>query len=241
MAHVFDVMASLSGQLNVLTGHYCNNTMLNCIESVPTFIAVTLDRNKRFTKLMDGEDIEIASIVISNTHDIFNPLYIVTATNVETPMVLKAPTVVTKGDKTGPAIATVVVLPKLIFNESTDIKDIVKILKETYFGLLNTDPNIKYKASDTMLQLGNDNDHDVVFVPTYDLTMLYAVYGFIHIYIKNYFEATSSEIVNIILGEDYDSNSKRALSDTLEKTCGSLSSLREAFGLGTLLSDAIYE
>ena len=241
MAHVFDVMASLSGQLNVLTGHYCNNTMLNCIESVPTFIAVTLDRNKRFTKLMDGEDIEIASIVISNTHDIFNPLYIVTATNVETPMVLKAPTVVTKGDKTGPAIATVVVLPKIIFNESTDIKDIVKILKETYFGLLNTDPNIKYKASDTMLQLGNDNDHDVVFVPTYDLTMLYAVYGFIHIYIKNYFEATSSEIVNIILGEDYDSNSKRALSDTLEKNCGSLSSLREAFGLGTLLSDAIYE
>lgn len=241
MAHVFDVMASLSGQLNVLTGHYCNNTMLNCIESVPTFIAVTLDRNKRFTKLMDGEDIEIASIIISNTHDIFNPLYIVTAINIETPMVLKAPTVVTKGEKTGPAIATIVVLPKLIFKESTDIKDIVKILKETYFELLNTDPNMKYKASDNMLKVGNDNDSDILFVPTYDLTMLYVVYGFIHIYIKNYFEATSSEIVDIILGEDYDNATKRSLSDTLEKNGGSLSSLREAFGWGSLLADAIYE
>lgn len=100
---------------------------------------------------------------------------------------------------------------------------------------------MKYKASDNMLKVGNDNDSDILFVPTYDLTMLYVVYGFIHIYIKNYFEATSSEIVDIILGEDYDNATKRSLSDTLEKNGGSLSSLREAFGWGSLLADAIYE
>ena len=240
MAHVFDIMGSLSGQLNVLTGHYCNRDLLNSIESVPTFIAVTLDRNKRFTTLTDGDDIEIDSIVISNTHDIFNPLYIVTASNIKSPIVLKAATIVTKNDKTGPAVAYIVVIPKFIFNESTDIKDIIGVLKKMYFDLLNTDTNMSFKASDKMLEIGNNNNNEL-FVPTYDLTMLYVVYGFIHIYIKNYFEASSLEIVNIILGEDYDRDSRINLSDTLERNCGKLSSLREAFGFGTLLSDALYE
>ncbi len=240
MAHIFDVMGSLSGQLNVLTGHYCNNLLLNCIESVPTFIAITLDRNKRFTTLTGGEDIEIDSIVISNTHDLFNPLYIVTATNIKSPTVLKAPTIVTKNDKTGPAIAYIVVIPKFIFKESTDIKDIIDVLKKMYFDLVNLDQNMTFKVTDTMLKLGNNNSEEL-FVPTYDLTMLYVAYGFIHIYIKNYFEASSLEIVNLILGEDYDETARSNLSDTLEKNCGNLSSLREAFGYGTLLSDALYE
>nr|DAK74549.1 MAG TPA: hypothetical protein [Caudoviricetes sp.] len=240
MAHVFDVMASLTGQLNVLTGHYCNNTMLNGMDTIPTFIAVALDRNKRFTDLKDDEDLDISSAIISNTHDIFNPLYVVTVINIKEPMVLKLPTNVVKGDQSGPAIATLVVLPRLIFDEDTDVKVIADILKKVYFGVLNTDPNMSFEVTDMMLSVGNKNDNKL-FIPTYDLTMLYVVYGFIYIYIKNYFNASSDDIVNIILGEDYDEASRSNLSCTLQKNASSISSLREAFGYGTILSDALYE
>ena len=240
MAHVFDIMASFTGQLNVLSSHYFDNMLLNDITSIPDFISIGLDRHLRFIAEKD-ETVDVDSLVLTSTHDIFNPLYIA-VTSSDKPAVLKLPTIVTKDDKTGPAVATLVVVPKAIFSlsQDLDIHYVVNTLKSIYFDIANMDPNLSYNLSDKMITVGNKNDSECkLYVPTYDLTILYSVYSFIHIYIKKYFEASSLDIAQILL-PDADNDAK-ILSMTFEKNCKSISSLRESFANGSILKDALYE
>jgi len=247
MAHIFDVMAKVNGQLNIISEHYFGiSDNLRSMPKVPSFLIVSINRSIDTQKnvLIDetkAPEIDIA--IRTNANDLYNPIYICVAENLAVPIVDKVPVMINTQNASGPGVGYVVIVPKKIFEQSTKIDEISKILKDMYFSILDFDPNMQYKAEPAIIRL---SESDKVRIMTYDITMIYAALGFVNINLRSWFSNNGSTVsathtVDAFTDKELSKSYKKRVAEVLDEFATDVPTLREGVGKGDMIRRALYE
>lgn len=236
MVHVFEIMSSLNGFLNVLYSHYLYNGVIRTI-GCPTFVSVAIGRaNKKITGSED-EDVEISLVSVVDTHDSFSPLYVAVADNPDAKYYIeKIPVMVNKADESGPGVGLLVVIPKNIFNMNFDVDEALKIMKNIYFDIANLDDNLEYEINDTLLYAGVSGDDSI---PIYDLTSALASIGCVYANAKSWFSGTTKDIIDLIFGEE-NQEINESIAFSIDKHCSKIGMIRDSIADGSLLYDSLF-
>ena len=155
MAHIFDVMGTVNGNLNLIFNHYQDKKVTLRTISAPDFLIVAICRaidTKDPNYILidpDAGDPEIVITMIGSTGDDFNPAYIAVAKNLKHPIIDRVPVMINHNDISGPGVAYIVIVPEALFENDTTIEESAKCLKELYFGLLEFDLVILDKIAST--------------------------------------------------------------------------------------------
>ena len=249
MAHIFDVMGTVNGNLNLIFNHYQDKKVTLRTISAPDFLIVAICRaidTKDPNYILidpDAGDPEIVITMIGSTGDDFNPAYIAVAKNLKHPIIDRVPVMINHNDISGPGVAYIVIVPEALFENDTTIEESAKCLKELYFGLLEFDPIMKFKVDAAMIRYSENTKYPV---PTYDLMMAYIALGCININLKSWYRETnkpiSSKYTLLAFNEgELDEGTSKNIIYTLEKHAIRISSLRDSLGDGSLLLHALYD
>ena len=197
MAHIFDVMSTINGQLNILAKDYSGRGKAHRLNAAPDFVTMVINRAVDIFPdlLKDPEkNVTIEKPTLGSTGDHFNPVYMAVVTNLTMPIVDKVPFMVHYKDAHGPGTAYVVVVPKDMFGEETDAVDVGFMLKKIYLGILNMDPEMDYSANTGIIVLHNNSQANV---STYDLTMMLVAVACININLRN-ITLNSIELLHLV-------------------------------------------
>lgn len=183
MAHIFDVMSTICGNLNSIYNQYDGKgSFVNKLPNVPNIVMVCANR-----ALDSNSNIATIDFTIrAKTGDPFSQVYLSIAEGIDNPVVDKVPFKYTdvKPENDGVGLAYIIIVPRKIFDENTTINEIARILKDIYFEILNFDHDMKYKAEPAILALA---DSDKVKIPTYDVMMIYIALGFANINLRSWY------------------------------------------------------
>lgn len=250
MAHIFDVMVALNGQMNVLSNHYLEKRgSVRTIEP-PKFLNVAISRaieNRPKEEVFtdpenDSPIINLTSMV--DTGDNFNPLYVCVAENIKIPIIDKIPVIINHKDQSGPGVAIVVVLPMEIFGYSTPVEYNAKMLFKIYSQLANMDPNNKYKIDASIIRY---SENSKIPVPTYDLTMAYVALGCVYINLRTWYKTnnkkpiSASYIADAFEEGEMDEDTLSNITTTLNRNAKTVGTLRDSVATGDLLLYALYD
>lgn len=244
MAHIFDVMSTINGQLNILAKDYSGGGKARRLNTAPDFVTMVINRAIDISPdlLKDPEkNVSIERPVLGSTGDHFNPVYITVVSNLTMPIVDKVPFMANYKDAHGPGTAYVVVVPKDMFGEETDATDVGLMLKKIYLGILNMDPEMEYSA-DTGIIVFHNNDQ--VNIKTYDLTMMLVAVACININLRSWFVENGRPVEPVYTVAAFPEIETRAIKDSLIRVCDkhgkSISELRDAVANGNLVKVFMY-
>jgi hypothetical protein len=236
MVHVFEIMSSFTGFLNVLHSHYTNNGVIRTIDC-PVSVSIAIGRaNKEITGSED-EDVEISVISMVDTHDSFSPLYVAVADNGKSYYIEKIPMMVNKSDESGPGVGLLVVVPKVLFNNDFDVSKTLEILKEIYFDIANLDNDLEYEINNDMIFAGVNGDDNSV--PIYDLTLALVCIGCIYSNAKSWFSGSTRDIIDLILGDRFP-DANKSIASSIDKHCSKIGMIRDSISDGSLLYDSLF-
>ena len=173
---------------------------------------------------------------MADTGDPFNPVYICVVSNINKPIIDKVPIVFNRGNVTGPGLAYIVYVPKVTFDDATDIADVSTILRHIYFGLISVDPYMTYDANPKILNIIDGNS----FIYSYDIAMLIVAISAMHINLRSWFGSKGSALpakyaLEAFSDEEISQPVKDAITPVIEKYGISIGNLRDSIENGNLL------
>lgn len=243
MAHIFDVISTVNGQLNILSKYYNEHTnVIRSLPNIPNFILGSLKRlictSCANAVIDDNQEIVINIAVMADTGDQFNPVYVCVVSNINKPIIDKVPIVFNRGNVTGPGLAYIVYIPKSTFEDSTDIADVSTILRYTYFGLISIDPNMTYDANPKILNIIDGN----AFIYSYDIAMIIVAISAMHINLRSWFSSKGSILpgkyaLEAFTDDEISQSVKDAIAPIIEKYGISIGNLRDSIENGNLLDN----
>ena len=195
MAHIFDVLSTINGQLNILTKDYSGQGKAHRLNQTPDFMVMAVNRAIDTTPGLLEDPSKNASMekpALGSTGDYFNPVYLAVVDNITKPIVDKVPIMVNYKDAHGPGTAYVVGIPKKLFLPDTDSSEAAVILRDIYLPVLNLDKEMEYDASPAVIVLHDDHR---VKIKTYDLTMMLVAIGCINVNLRNWYVTDSGKPV----------------------------------------------
>ena len=235
MVHVFEIMSSFTGFLNVLHSHYTNTGVIRTIDC-PVSVSIAIGRaNKKITGSED-KDVEISIISMVDTHDSFSPLYVAVADNAESYYIEKIPMMVNKSDESGPGVGLLIVVPKVLFDNDFEVDKTLDILRRIYFDIANLDNDLEYEIDNDMIFAGVNGDSNV---PVYDLTLALVCIGCVYSNAKSWFSGSTLDIINLILGDRFPEANK-SIASSIDKHCSKIGMIRDSISDGSLLYDSLF-
>lgn len=245
MAHIFDVLSTINGQLNILAKDYSGRGKAHRLNAAPEFVTMVINRaiNIDPSLLKDQEkNVSIEKPTLGSTGDHFNPVYIAVVSNLTMPIVDKVPFMANYKDAHGPGTAYVVVVPKDMFGEETDTTDVGRMLKKIYLGILDMDPEMDYSANTGIIVF---HDNDQAKINTYDLTMMLVAVTCININLRDWFAENHRPVgPSYAVGafpEIESDEIKESLMRVCEKHGKSISEVRDAISNGNLVKVFMYK
>ena len=196
MAHIFDVLSTINGQLNILAKDYMGQGKARHLNCAPDFVLMSINRAIDVNKelLIDSDkNASVEKPVLGSTGDHFNPVYLVVVSNIRSPIIDKVPVIVNYKEAHGPGTAYIVGVPKLLFEADTDDEMAAKILRDIYFPVLDMDKEMEFKASPATLII---HDQAGVNIKTYDLTMVLVAIGCIYVNLRNWYVTDSGKPIS---------------------------------------------
>jgi hypothetical protein len=243
MAHIFDVISTVNGQLNILSKYYNEHSnLIRSLPNIPNFILGSLKRlictSCADSVIDDNEEIVINVAVMADTGDQFNPVYICVVSNIKAPIIDKVPIIFNRGNVTGPGIAYIVYVPKLLFDEDVDIADISIILRKIYFGLISYDSNMTFSANPKLLNIIDGN----TFIDSYDISMIMIAISAMHINLRSWFGSKGSALpatyaLEAFKDDEISPKIKDAIIPVIENYGISIGNLRDSIDNGNLIVD----
>lgn len=244
MAPIFDVLSTVNGQLNIISRHYTNrNSILRSLPSVPNFILGSLNKlifENPDVVIDDDSNIVIDASILADTGDSFNPVYINIVSNINKSLIDKVPVIGKRKDtmSAAPGVAFLVYVPKIMFDDRTEIDDILIMLKNIYFGLLKFDPNMEYIANPAILNAAGKRK-----ISSYDLTMTIVAICAMHINLRSWFGSTSNPFsakctLDAFMDEEITDEIKEAIIPTIESYGTNIGNLRDSIENGNLLIES---
>jgi hypothetical protein len=249
MAHIIDIMATINGQLNLISRWYDDKSViLKSLPLTPNFVGVSTDRNVELNpnaKINKDDDAEIFKVILTDCGDIYTPIYVCITTNISKILIDKIPVYINRGTETGPGMAYIINIPEMMFSTDIDVMTCAEMLNSLYFGLLSYDLNMKYKAEIDLIKYYKN---ETLKIPTYDLEMIIFALGCGNINLKSWYGSSygknsidSSYILSPFNENDIPENLRKGIIETLNKHANKIGMLRDSIGDGTLIMDALYE
>lgn len=196
MAHMFDVMSTITGQINILSDYYINpsKSSIRKLPSIPEFVYAAIDRYiSRHEEIIYNRDrsIDAKICILSDTNDVFNPVYLTVITNITEPIIDKISIHVNHKDQSGAGIGYLLGIPKYAFSSDADAVNSSELLRKIYFGILALDPNMEYKPTPGILRVMNSKKIDI---KSYDIQMIYIALCFMNVVMGNWFGKGTKDI-----------------------------------------------
>lgn len=246
MAHIFDVLSTINGQLNILAKDYSGQGKARHLNCAPDFIAMVINRAIDTIPgiLEDPEkNASIEKPTLGSTGDYYNPVYLAVVDNITTAIVDKVPVMVNYKDAHGPGTAYIVGVPKKLFSDEITPENSATILRNIYIPILNMDKEMEYSASPAIIMLHNDNR---IKISTYDLTMMLVAIGCININIRNWYVTENGNPVDSSYAisafpEIKKDEIKESLIRVYEKHGKSINELRDSVANGKLVRVFMYK
>jgi len=250
MAHIFDLMSTVCGQINVLSDYYSgvDGVSIRNLPHLPNFIVVSVNRAEDTMPWIVKDPKEVSNIdivTILDTGDPFTPIYMCVADNITQAIVDKVPIMVNyKGNK-GPGVGYVIVVPKMVFGTDIDVEETAKLFKNLYFTLLDLDPNMQFKAEPAILRLYNSQK---IRIYTYDLTMILVALGMANINMRSLFvmeedrrPIDSFYTLSAFTPEEMPDDVRSSIYYILDEFCTDMDKLRDSVGSGKMLRTLLYK
>lgn len=249
MAHIFDVMSTVNGQLNILAKDYAGQGPTRHLNNVPDFVIMAVNRaiDTNTSLLIESEkNASIEKPILGSTGDHYSPVYLGVVNNISTPIVDKVPIMANYKDAHGPGTAYIVGVPKKLFDPETTAEEVSTILRNIYFPLLNMDKEMEYAASPATLIIHNKPG---VNIKTYDLTMTLVAIGCMYVNVRNWFVTDTGSPVDATLilpaFPEFEKYNAKSVEDGIVRTLGkygkNINDLRDAVANGKLVRVFMYE
>ena len=241
MAHIFDVMSTITGQINILSEYYSSpgkSTIRKC-PTVPKFVTYSIDRYlKRHQEIVNDKNkpVNVEPCILSDTGDPFNPVYIAVVSNITVPIVDKVSIHVDHKDHSGPGICILLGIPKYSFDPDLDVVASSELLREIYFNILALDPVMDYKPSIKILKVADDPRIDI---NTYNIQMICVALCCMNIVMKKWFGSNTKGIEEYTLSSFEESELPNEIRmkviEILSKFGTGIGLVRESIENGTML------
>lgn len=192
MAHTFEVMSSVCGQLNSLSKDYMGNGKARTMSKIMDSLCVSVGRAvTTIDDILIDKDKEayVDKGIFASTGDKFHPVYVLSIKNIKKPFIDKI-TTMAKTNENNLVVGTVIGVPYMIFDEDTSFNDVCKIIKDMYFQITDMDRNMSFNANFGVIKFSNSTK---VRVPTYDLSMILAAVCCMYVNIKSWFSNDSAD------------------------------------------------
>lgn len=192
MAHTFEIMSSVCGQLNSLSKEYMGNGKARTMSKIMDSLCVSVGRSIASINdilIDEKKDAYVDKGIFASTSDKFHPVYILSIKNIKKPFIDTITTTARTSDN-DLVIGTVIGVPYIIFDENTDFNDVCKIIKDMYFQILDMDKHMSFNANFGVIKF---SDSTKVRVPTYDLSMVLAAVCCMYVNIKSWFSNNSED------------------------------------------------
>lgn len=247
MAHIFDVMSTITGQINILSDYYSSPGKFSIRKSptVPDFVVYSVERYiKRHSEIIydKNKPVNTELNILSDTGDAFNPVYITIISNITEPIIDKVSIHVNHKDQSGPGVAILLGIPKCSFDPDLDVITSSEILKNIYFGILVLDSNMDYKPSIGLLRVINDPRIEVY---SYNIQMIYVALCCMNIVMRKWFGNNTKDIEEYTLSSFEEKEMPKNIRDKaisiLSEFAINIGSVRESIEKGTLMELAIKE
>lgn len=247
MAHIFDVLSTINGQLNILSKDYDGQGRARHLNNAPEFMLMAINRAIDCNPdiMIDSDaNATIEKPVLGTTGDHYNPVYIAVVGNINTPVVDKVPIMVNYKDAHGPGTAYIIGVPKILFSSDSD--GAAALLRKIYLDVLSMDKEMEYSASPSILIIQDKPD---INVKTYDLTMMLVAMACIHINLRNWYVDTDTgkpvdPTVMLDAFPEFDQYKadevKNGVFRTLTKYGKNINEIRDAVGNGKLVKLFLY-
>ena len=196
MAHIFDVLSTVNGQLNIIAKDYEGQGKAHHLNQSPDFMVMAVNRAIDTTPDLLEDPSKNASMekpTLGSTGDHYNPVYISVVDNITKPIVDKVPVMVNYKDAHGPGTAFIIGVPKKLFMTTTGTEEAATILRDIYLSVLDLDKEMEYSASPAIVMLHDDKR---VKIKTYDLTMMLVAIGCINVNLRNWFVTDTGKPVD---------------------------------------------
>lgn len=243
MAHIFDILSTITGQLNILSKDYSGQGRAHHLNCSPDFLVMSVNRAIDTTPGLLEDPDKAASIekpTVGSTGDHYNPVYIAVIDNITQAIVDKVPVMVNHKDAHGPGTAFIIGVPKKLFTTSS-AEDAAVILRNIYLSILDMDKDMEYSASPAIVMLHDDGR---VKIKTYDLTMMLVAIGCININIRNWFVTDNGKSVGpsfaISAFPEFSDKVKDNLVRLYEKYGKNINDIRDAVANGKLVREFMY-
>ena len=244
MAPIFDVLSTVNGQLNIVSRHYNDrNSILRSLPSVPDFILGSLNKvvfENPDMVINDDSNIVIDASILADTGDGFNPVYVNIVSNINKAVVDKVPIIGKRKDtlSAAPGIAFLVYVPRILFDDRTDINDVSVMLKDIYFGLLKYDPNMEYIANPAILNVVGKKK-----IGSYDLAMTVVAICTMHINLRSWFGSGNEPLsarytLNAFDEKEIEDNIKEVIIPIIETHGTTIGNLRDSIENGKLFIES---
>ena len=247
MAHMFDILSNITGQINLLTDYYYFRKIktIRKLPEIPDFIYTVINRyllkNNNIICSTDKQ-INVELCIVTDAGDAFSPVYIAVVNNISLPILDKIVVQVDHKDDYGLGNGIILCIPKITFADEADVDSLIPILKGIYFGILEFDSNMTYKPSDGMLRVANNPN---ININSYDLEMIYTAICCMNIIMRKWYNANKDIKVedltmyafcdsNILLDDD-----KNKIKTIISKFGTTIGDLRDALVNGKLLKAII--
>lgn len=247
MAHIFDVLSTINGQLNILSKDYDGRGKARHLNNAPEFMLMAINRaiDSNPDIMIDKDhNATIEKPILGATGDHYNPVYIAVVGNINSPVVDKVPIMVDYKDAHGPGTAYIIGIPKILFSADSD--KAAELLRKIYLPVLDMDKEMQYSASPSILII---QDKPGVDIKTYDLTMILVALACIHINLRNWYVETdngkpvdpSAMLVAFSEFDQYKADdAKNGVFRALTKYGKNINDIRDAVGNGKLVKLFLY-
>lgn len=246
MAHIFDVLSTINGQLNILTKDYSGQGRAHHLNQAPDFMVMAINRAIDTTPNLLEDPSKNASMekpILGSTGDHYNPVYISVVDNITKPIVDKVPIMVDYKDAHGPGTAFIIGAPKRLFMDDVTTEEAASLLRDIYLSVLDLDKEMEYSASPAIVML---HDSDKIKIKTYDLTMMLVAIGCIHVNMRNWFVTDTGKPVDpsftIAAFPEFTTDKvKDGLTRVYEKHGKNINEIRDAVANGKLVRVFMYK
>ncbi len=246
MAHIFYVMSTITGQINILTDYYNNpsKSSIRKLPSIPEFVYASIDRyiSRHEEIIYDrNKSIDAKICILSDTEDIFNPVYVTVVSNITEPIIDKVSIHVNHKDQYGVGIGYILGIPKYAFSQDADAVNSSELLRKIYFGLLALDSNMEYKPTPGILRVAKSKK---INIKSYDIQMIYLALCFMNIVMGNWFgkdKGVEEYTLSSFTPEEMPEEIRNKAISILSKIGTSIGNIRDSIENGTLLKMIVEE
>ena len=240
MVHSYEIMNRVSNRIEILLKDYTGSMMARSISSAPDFIAVCINRaiDVDSSIIIDpNQKISVTKTTVEIVNDDnFSPIYISLATSINKPIVDKTAIAVDFKKSHGAGIAYIVVIPETIFQTNKDY--CIHTILDIFFGIVNIDTEMEYKASPSILKFASSNK---IKISMYDITTMLSACCFVKFACWTLFGGytySDKEIASIIAGVKASTIIPK-LSNILKKYNSPIL-IREGLSTGSIAADFLY-